>query len=75
LIEEVTPGTVTTDRGTGKYKLALSQYPPLLTIGLGSQSQGRRDIPDVSNHQACCNIEVNKDLSDFNRRPPIKLGV
>jgi hypothetical protein len=32
-------------------------------------------MPDMSNHQACRDIEANKDLSAFNRRPPTRLGV
>ncbi|KAH8782168.1 hypothetical protein BGZ57DRAFT_926153 [Hyaloscypha finlandica] len=75
LIEEVAPGTVVADRETGKYKLALSQHPPLRTTGLGSRSQGRRDMPDMSNHQACRGVEANEDSSAFNGRPPTRLGV
>jgi hypothetical protein len=32
-------------------------------------------MPDMSNYQGYCNIKANKDLSAFNRRPPIRLGV
>lgn len=75
LIEKVAPGTVAAERETGKYKLALSHHPPLPTMGLGCELQGRRDMPDVSNHQACRDVESNEDLSDFNRRPPTRSGV
>jgi len=75
LIEEVAPGTVAADRGTGQYKLALSHHPPLPTMGLRSQSQGRRGMPDGSNHRACRGVEASEDLSDFNRRPPTRLRV
>jgi hypothetical protein len=32
-------------------------------------------MPDMSNHQACRDVEANEDLSAFNRRPPTRLGV
>jgi len=32
-------------------------------------------MPDMSNHQAYRDVEANEDLSAFNRRPPIRLGV
>jgi hypothetical protein len=32
-------------------------------------------MPDMSNHQACRDVEANEDLSTFNRRSPTRLGV
>lgn len=54
------------------YKLTLSQHLPLPTVGLGAQSQGRRDI--MTNHQACRNVEANEESSAFNGRSPARLG-
>lgn len=32
-------------------------------------------MPDMSNHQACPDVEGNGNLSAFNRRPPTTFGV
>jgi hypothetical protein len=75
LMEEVAQGMIVADRETGKYRLALSQHPPLPIMGFGSRLQGRRDMPDMSNHHACRDVEANKDPNAFNTRSPTRLGV